>query len=130
MSVSVSADVESQIKHREATMEAIGGHFSSVFATLKSPEALGDENQFHAESIARLARIAVERFPEGSGDGETDALPAIWEKPEEFKKAMDAFVTKADAFAVASKSGDLKSFAGAAKELGGTCKGCHDDFKD
>lgn len=126
----LAADVKAQIKHREATMSAIAGHFTSIMSTVKDPGEFAQDYQFHAESIARLSRIAAKSFPEGSGEGKTDAKQEIWDNPEDFKKAMDTFQTRADAFAEASKGSDTRAFAMAAKELGGSCKGCHDDFKD
>ena len=124
-----ASDTKTIIKHREAVMEAVGGHFGAAFSTMRGMEQFDGNHVFHAESVARLAKIAVDIFPAGSGEGKTKALPAIWEKPEAFAKAMDDFVLKADAFAAAAKADDRKAYAAAAKELGGSCKGCHDDFK-
>ncbi len=130
VSISASAaDVKSQIEHRQAIMEAIGGHFSAVFSTLKGPASEAANHQFHAETIARLAHMSRDVFPEGSDKGKTEAKADIWDKPDAFQEALDTFVTRADAFAAASKTGDRGELAKAAKNLGGSCKGCHDDFK-
>lgn len=125
-----AASNKSVIKHRQGIMEAIGGHFSAAFSSMRGMEQFDGNQSFHAESVARLAKISVDVFPAGSGDGKTKASAAIWEKPEAFRKAMDKFLLKADEFAAASKSNDIKTYAAAAKALGGTCKGCHDDFKE
>ncbi|NHN36139.1 cytochrome c [Pseudomaricurvus alcaniphilus] len=117
------------IKHRHGVMEAIGGHFSSIFATLGGPQEMHSNFQFHADSIARLAKISVGVFPAGSGEGKTDAKAAIWEKPEDFQEAMDLFLERSETLAAVAKTGDPQQIAGAAKKLGGSCKGCHDDFK-
>ncbi|WP_159931186.1 cytochrome c [Oceanicoccus sp. KOV_DT_Chl] len=117
------------IKHRQGVMEAIGGHFGAAFSTMKGMDQFSGNQQFHAESIARLAKISVETFPAGSGKGKTKALPAIWEQPEVFKAAMDEFLLNADAFAVASTK-DMATYGAAAQALGKSCKNCHDDFKD
>lgn len=124
-----AADNKNIIKHRHGVMEAIGGHFSAALATMAGPEQFQDNQAFHAEAIARLAKISVDTFPAGSGKGKTKAKMAIWEQPEEFAAAMDKFLVKADEFASASTSGDMKAYGAAAKALGGSCKGCHDDFK-
>lgn len=124
-----AADNKAVIKHRHGVMEAIGGHFSAALATMGGPEQFQGNHVFHAESLARLAKISVDIFPAGSDKGKTKAKSAIWEQPEEFAAAMDKFLLKADEFASASASGDLKAYGAAAKALGGSCKGCHDDFK-
>ena len=124
-----AADTKDIIKHRVAVMEAIGGHFGATLSSMKDMRQFDGNQVFHAESVARLAKIAVDTFPAGSGDGKTKALPEIWEKPDAFTKAMDDFVAKAEEFAVAAKANDMKAYGGAAKALGQSCKGCHDDFK-
>ncbi len=123
------ADTKAIIKHRQGVMEAIGGHFGATYASMRDMEQFAENRQFHAESVAKLAKIAAKTFPTGSGEGKTEALPAIWEKPERFQAAMDDFLLKADEFAAASTK-DLGSLAAAAKALGQSCKGCHDDFRE
>ena len=125
-----AADNKAVIKHRQGVMEAIGGHFTAAYSSMGGMPAFNGNQVFHAESVARLAKIAVDVFPAGSGDGKTKAKSDVWDQPEDFKKAMDKFVTAADEFASASKSGDMAAYGAATKALGGSCKGCHDDFKD
>ena len=125
-----AADSKALIKHRQGVMNAISGHLTSIFSTLRGPESFAPNRQFHADSIANLAKISVHTFPEGTDSGKTSASSDIWSKPEAFKQAMDKFVTKADDLAATAGNGDVKALASAAKALGGTCKGCHDDFKE
>ena len=125
-----SVEVKDQIKHREAIMEAIGGHMSAIFSTLAGPPEMQKNFAFHADSLLHLSNIAVDVFPEGSGEGKTEALKDIWEKPDEFKQAMDLFLERvATLEETIDGGGDVISIAAAAKKLGGACKGCHDDFK-
>ncbi|MFA7553285.1 MAG: cytochrome c [Spongiibacteraceae bacterium] len=124
-----AADNKSIIKHRQGIMGAISGHFSASMSSLRGMEQFNDNQVFHAESIARLAKISKESFPAGSGDGKTKAREEIWENSEGFAKEMDDFIAKADLFASAVKSGDQASFGKTAKALGQSCKSCHDDFK-
>ena len=126
---SLSTASEATIKHRQGIMDAMGGHLSAIFNSLKNPDAAGDWN-FHAQSIARLAEISTATFPEGSEKGKTEALPEVWEKPEEFKAEMDKLVERSKALAAATGEGDLKTIVDSAKKLGGSCKSCHDDFKE
>ena len=125
-----AANNKSVIKHRQAVMEAIGGHFGAAFSTMRGMEQFDENQTFHAEAVARLAKISAKTYPAGSGEGKTKASAAIWENPEDFQKAMDKFLLKADEFAAAAKTKDLKVYGAAAKALGGSCKGCHDDFKE
>lgn len=122
-----SADGEAEYKYREGVMKAIGGHMSSIGAILRG-QVHSENLALHAESMAKLAAIASNLFPEGSDVGKSEALPAIWEKPDEFERAMDDFVNAANGFAGAATSGS--GVPQALRRLGGTCKGCHDDFRE
>lgn len=125
-----AADTKSIIKHRQGIMEAIGGHFTAAYSSMGSLPEFNENQVYHAESVAHLSKIAVDGFPAGSGDGKTKANAAVWDNADDFKDEMDDFLVKADEFAAASKSGDMAIYGAATKALGGTCKSCHDDFKD
>lgn len=122
-----SAD-QAQIDYREAVMESIGGHMKALVAIVKGNVPYTQDAPVHARAIQPLAEMAGHIFPPESQTGKTEALPAIWEKPEKFKAAMTAFQTAAADLAKAA-DGDPTALAGAVGALGKTCKGCHDDFK-
>ena len=72
----------------------------------------------HADAIAEMAAIADTLFPAGSEGG--DALPAIWEQPEEFAKRLQAFKEAAAGFRqTVSEGGEVGA---AVQNLGGACK--------
>jgi len=120
-----SADDEGAIKHRQAVMKAVGGNMGAMVAILKGQVGFMEDMPLHARAMNELAQISAKVFPEGSDFGETDALEAIWEKPEDFKKAVQAFQVAAGALNKVAGSGDR----GAIGNLGKSCKGCHDDFR-
>jgi cytochrome c556 len=66
-------------------------------------------------------------FPESSKAGDTRALPAIWEKPAEFKAAAAKF--GADAKAAEANTKDLDSLKTAFAEVGKNCGSCHQTFR-
>ncbi len=122
------ADAEKDIDYRKATFSIVGGHMKSMGTILKGRMHQGDL-KFHANGIRAMSAIVPKVFPEGSGDGKTAALPAIWEEPAEFKTALDNFVAAANGMADAADSGEMTAIGPAIQKLGGTCKGCHDNFK-
>jgi len=122
-----SAD-QALIDYRESVMESIGGHMSALVAIVKGNVPYTSDAALHARAIEPLAKISGHIFPPESQTGKTEALPAIWEKPEKFKDAMTAFQTAAADLAKVADS-DPKSMAPAVGALGKSCKGCHDDFK-
>ena len=83
-----------------------------------------------ANALADAGTQIAVLFPEGSGEGETEALAAIWEKPEKFSEAV-AEAEKATAdLKSATTSGDRKAIVAAFKTLGAACKGCHESFRE
>ena len=122
------ADGEVEAQYRESVMKSIGGHMSSMATILKNQVHLEDL-VMHARGLAGLADIAPEVFPEGSNIEKSKALPAIWENPVEFSKAMDRFIEAAEGMASAAGTENMSEIGPAIQTLGGSCKGCHDDFK-
>jgi cytochrome c556 len=114
-------------EYRQAIMDAIGGHTGALKQIITGKVAFPQSARVHAEALAALAKMAEPVFPAGSG-ADTDALPAIWEKPEAFAKAMAAFQTAAADLGkqAGAPPADMANAFGA---LVKTCKGCHDDFR-
>jgi cytochrome c556 len=120
--------VEGVIGYRSAVMEAIGGHTQALGAIIKKEVPFTDDAGLHARALAALAPLAAKIFPAGSDRGETDALPAIWEKPDAFKKEVAAFeAAAADLGKVADA--EPAAMAAAFSSLVKTCKSCHDSFR-
>lgn len=116
------------VDYREGVMEAIGGHTGALKQLVTGKVDFPDDAKVHVLGIEALSKLVDHLFPVGSDKGETEALPAIWEKPAEFKKAIEAFQLAA---ADLAKQADAapSAMAPAFGALVKTCKGCHDDFK-
>jgi len=122
------ADGEVEVQYRQAVMKSIGGHMASMATILKNQVHMEDL-VLHAKGLAGLADIAPEIFPEGSNTGKSKALPAVWENPEEFSEAMQRMIDAAEGMASAAATEDMSEIGPAIQALGGSCKGCHDDFQ-
>ncbi|CCQ74300.1 cytochrome c [Magnetospira sp. QH-2] len=120
-----SADTMKQIENRQAFFKAVKVHMGALVGVAKGAPYSG-ETKLHAQGMLALAMQAPRMFPEGSDMGETGALPGIWEKPEDFKKALAAFLAGAE-MAVKADGGSMAAAVGA---LGKSCKGCHDTFRE
>ncbi len=125
----VFADGEAEYKYREGVMRTVGGHMSSMVAILRGRVHM-DDLAFHARGMADMARIVPRVFPEGSGVAKSEALPDIWEKPDEFRQAVDRFVKAANGMSEAAGSGDMSAIGPAIDALGKSCKNCHDHFRE
>ena len=121
---------ENAIKYRQAVMGAMAGHtgaFSMIaFGMVDHPEYL----QSHANALADAGAQLKILFPEGSGEGDTHALPAIWEEPEEFSAAAAEAERATAELRGAAASGDRKTITQAFKAVGLACKGCHENYRE
>ena len=116
------------IDYRQAVFESIGGHMSGIVGVLKGEVPHAGDLGVHARGIADLAPLTLHIFPEDSADGRTKARAEIWENAEVFASRRQDFIDAATALGAVDAS-DMAAFGPAFRTLGGTCKGCHDDFK-
>lgn len=119
-------------KERHEGFEAIGKAMKAVGDGLKSGKVDMEVVKASAAKINELAPKVATWFPVGSGvevAPKSLALPAIWEKPGDFQQAASKLVDQAGKFNTMAQAGDPAAVGPAMKELGGACKGCHDQFK-
>ena len=122
-----AADHEGAAKYRHHTMQAIGGHMQAIVDILRRHVPHTDHLPIHAGALAALAEITPTLFPPGSGGSGSEALPAVWENPEDFAKRVSAFrEAAANLNDVAGSGGALGP---AVRQVGQTCKGCHDEYR-
>lgn len=68
-------------------------------------------------------------FPEDSRTGgKTEASPAIWEKPAEFKAATDKFIADTQA-GLDARPADVDAFKAAFTKVAANCQSCHQQFR-
>ena len=122
--------VENSIKYRQAVMGSMAAHIEVLSMMAFNKVEPNEFYQGHAEALANATAELKYLFPDGSGQGETEALAAIWENPDEFdaarSKAEQAFAALRDAVA----SGDSKAVVGAFAAAGKSCKGCHEKYRE
>jgi cytochrome c556 len=124
-----AADAGDDIKYRQKVMHALGAHAGAVGAIVKGKTANTSHLSDHADAMAAIGRMAADIFPKGSGDGDTAALPNIWEKPAKFKAVVDALAKATADFAAAAKGNDVKAAGAAIGAVFKSCGGCHKVFR-
>lgn len=130
-SVAVAAAQEDIIKARQDFMKQNGQLLGAM-----GPMAKGEQPFDAAQALSMLQTfnehaqtLDVEAaFPEGSTQGKTRALPAIWENFAEFQEHAEKF--KADsAAALASAPQDAQALQAAMGMIGRNCGGCHEQYR-
>lgn len=125
-------DAPPVLKERQDNFEAIGDAFKAVRGELEKDAPDFALIAAKATDINARAMKIEGHFPAGTStaDGfKTEALPAIWEKPEEFRAAAQKLVDESAKLATLAGEGDKAAVGAQAMAMGGACKGCHDQFR-
>lgn len=132
LSVQVAAETsaEDAKKYRLSIMTALKGHIGAASMTVRG---LVDNNGQLAGHAAGLVSGTAELnniFQEGSAVDDSEALPAIWEQAEKFAAAIKNSQEATVAFQEAVAGGDDEAIGAAFRNMGESCGGCHDDFRE
>jgi cytochrome c556 len=126
-------DPEPIIEGRQAALRDIGAAFKAISDELKAPTPVLATIRSNTRQIEDLMKQQHFWFPPGTGpesEIETLAKPEIWQRPAEFKKAQTAFSEAAQQLTRAAEGSDVSAMRSQWRELGKTCKGCHDTFRE
>ncbi len=120
------------IEERQDNFEAIGDAFKAVRGELEKDAPDFTLIASKASDINTRAAKIEGHFPAGTSvdDGfDTEALAAIWQKPDDFKAAAQKLVDESAKLASLAGEGDKAALGAQAMTMGGACKGCHDNFR-
>jgi len=123
---------QSLFHERHEGMETIGKSNKIINQALESGTPDVAAIKTAAAKIDELAAKSSGWFPPGTGQDvlhKTRALPAIWQKPEDFAAKDRDFQAAAKALHAAADQGDANAIKARFDELGKTCKACHDNYR-
>jgi len=123
---------EDAVKYRKAGMTMIAAHFGRIGA-MASGRAPYDAAAaaVNADVVAYVARLPFAGFVDGTAGTEKGAAKAsIWSERAKFDAAAKEMVDATAALAAAAKTNNLDALKAAFGKAGGTCKACHDDFRN
>ena len=116
------------IKTRQADMKEMGKSLKAIKGIIDANGSAADVVA-PANKIVEVAGLIPSLFPKGSDQGKTGALPAIWEKWDEFAKHADDLKTEATMLASAGQSGDLATVRAQFDKTAKMCGACHKENK-
>ena len=83
-----------------------------------------------ATTLNNWSKEMIKYFPEGSDGAPSEASTDIWLDPEGFKKAVNNFELASLKLINNSKEKDFDKTVDSFRNLAGTCKGCHQKFRN
>ena len=126
------AKAEDAIKYRQSALFVMGQHFTRLagMAQGKIPfdaKAAAD----NAAVVESMSKLPWAGFGEGTDQGgNTKAKPEVWSDKAKFKEAADKMMAEVVKLNTAAKTGKLDDLKSAVSATGGTCKNCHDNFRN
>ena len=120
------------IAARQANFKQMGKGMKAISDQIKTPMPSFEAIKAGAAAIDRSAGKVAGHFPPGSGPQpgvKTGALPAIWEKNDEFKTDAAKLVRAAGAMRMAADTSNIDQVKAQFMALGATCKECHQNFR-
>lgn len=133
LSGAIAAQAESEpedlIKYRQNVMKSSGANAAAATAIVQGKVEFKDRLRDHAQALVTSTKNIPALFPKGSDFGDTEALDAVWKKPDDFAKRAKDSQAKAIAFQKAVAANDTKAYAAKLKDVADSCKACHKDYR-
>jgi len=125
------AKSEDAIKYRQSSFFIMQQNFGRVagMAAGKVPfdAKVAADSAAVSNFVSKLPWVA---FGPGTDKGESKAKPEIWSNKAKFDDAANKLQAEMVKLEAAAKTGNLDNIKVAVNATGGTCKSCHDDFKN
>ena len=127
---SVGAEAQDVYKNREALMKGFGNRMNVVKGVVAENKGTLPDAATAAQEIAAEADKIPSMFPQGTNEGDSEALPVIWEKWSDFEAKAQNMQELAAKLAAAAGTGDQTATLAAFGTLGQEgCGGCHEVFR-
>lgn len=122
---------EDAIKYRQSALTVMASHFGRVAAMVQGRVPFDAKAaQDNVQIVSTLARLPWHAFGEGTDKGApTRAKPEVWSQAAKFREAQEKMIAEVAKLDAAAKTGSLDNIKAAFGGVGGSCKGCHDDFR-
>lgn len=118
------------IAERMAAMKTMGNELKAIGDMLAGHAPLDAAALVqHATALHENCHRTETMFPAGSIDHHSRALPAIWERPDEFQAAMQRLHSATESLVSTASLGDRTTLAASVKQIGEICSGCHQTFR-
>lgn len=127
------AKPEDAIKYRQSGYAFMAWNMGrikqNVEGNFNKDEVVKAANAIQAIANSGMGALYLPGTDKGKGWEESRAKPEIWTDKEKMGKVATEFVKEANEMAKVAAGGDAAAVKAQLGKLGGTCKGCHDDFK-
>jgi len=131
LEAAAQAKPEVLVKQRKAAMTLQGKYLGPMGAMAQGKIPYNASVvQRNAGFLEALSKMPWDGFDPSTKGEKSAALPAVWDKPDEFKKAAERFENEAAKLAQVSKGGDEAAVKAQIGATAKSCGGCHETFRE
>lgn len=116
------------IKERQTLMKSNGAAMKAINGIIDAGGPAADVGT-EAAKINGVSMKVGDLFPAGSDQGDTKALPEIWQSPDDFAAKLKVLQDESAMLVTAAAGGDMAAVKAQYDKLGGACGGCHKVYK-
>ncbi len=128
--VSAHENATGVVKERMDMMDKLGDSMKALKSLVRGKSDLDSGRVIElAEEIREMSNHIGAKFPEGSNEMPSEALPAIWEDWDRFNGLITRMRDESARLGAVAAEGDRRSVLKQFIALGKTCKSCHTDFR-
>ena len=129
----VSSDPAEVVKARETNMKSMGDAMKKIAAYVKNEGGTIEGVREGAATIQQVSqKIVPNLFPANTGIGnvkDSEAKPEIWRQWPQFQQAASKLENTSASLVTAADGGDRAAVAQGFAQVGQSCGGCHDNFR-
>lgn len=123
---------EDAVKYRQSAMFVMANHFGRIGAMVngRAPYDAAAASA-NADVVATMSRLPFVGFVDGTASTNKGGANAkVWSDKGGFDAAAKKMQDEVAKLAAAAKTNSLDNLKGAFGEVGKTCKGCHDEYRN
>ena len=123
---------EDAVKYRKAAFTVMGAHFGRMGAMAQGRVPF-DANvaAANADLVVTMSKLPYAGFVDGTSGTEKGAPNAkVWSDRAGFDAAAKKMQDEVVKLAAATRTNNLDAFKAAFGSAGGTCKSCHDEYRN
>jgi len=131
LDAAAQAKPEVLVKQRQSAMTLIGKYWGPLGGMAQGKVPFNAQVvQRNAGYLETLAKMPWDGFDANTKGEKSAALPAVWEKPGEFKQAQERLESETAKLAQVAKGGDEAAIKAQMGAVGKACGGCHETFRE
>ena len=123
---------EDAVKYRKAGFTVMGTHFARIGAMAQGRVPFdGAAAAANADIVVTMSKLPFAGFVDGTGGAEKGMPNAkVWSEKAKFDAAAKKMQDEVVKLAAAAKTNNLDQLKTAFGSAAGTCKACHDDYRN